>query len=122
MLFIEYPKCSTCIKARKYLDQLGLEYTKRHIVDEKLNKEESGLFIYNLGTGEGYSVLDMIHAFENANHVSVPYKIEARRPGDIAKCYADSSKAEKELNWKATLTLEDMCKDAYNFTKNRKEK
>ena len=127
-------------KELEYLSVFGNDYNTKdgtgvrdyiHVVDlakahvkgaEKLNKEESGLFIYNLGTGEGYSVLDMIHAFENANHVSVPYKIEARRPGDIAKCYADSSKAEKELNWKATLTLEDMCKDAYNFTKNRKEK
>lgn len=100
-----------------------------HIVDlakahtcgvEKLSKETSGLFIYNLGTGTGYSVLEMIHAFEKANNVKVNYKIAPRRDGDIAKCYASSKKAEVELNWHAELTLEDMCKDAYNFTINNK--
>ena len=100
-----------------------------HIVDlakahtcgvEKLRKETSGLFIYNLGTGTGYSVLEMIHAFEKANNVKVNYKIAPRRDGDIAKCYASSKKAEVELNWHAELTLEDMCKDAYNFTINNK--
>ena len=102
-----------------------------HIVDlaqahvkgtEKLFNINNGLLIYNLGTGEGYSVLDMIHAFEKANNVKIPYKIVGRRPGDIAECYADPSLANKELNWKANLTLEDMCKDAYNFTKNRGNK
>lgn len=100
-----------------------------HIVDlakahtcgvEKLIKEDSGLFIYNLGTGTGYSVLEMINAFEKANNVKVNYKIAPRRDGDIAKCYASSKKAEVELNWHAELTLEDMCKDAYNFTINNK--
>lgn len=62
----------------------------------------------------------MIHAFEKANNIEIPYKIVDRRPGDIAECYADPSKAEKELDWHANLSLEDMCKDAYTFTKNRK--
>ena len=75
------------------------------------------MHIYNLGTGKGYSVLEMIKAFESANGVKVPYKIVGRRPGDIATCYADPSKAERELNWKAELGLKDMCRDAYNFTK-----
>lgn len=87
---------------------------------KKLESIDGGLLIYNLGTGTGYSVLDMINAFEKANDVKVNYKIVGRRPGDIAECYADSSLAEKDLNWKATHTLEDMCRDAYNFTKRLK--
>lgn len=98
-----------------------VDLAKAHVKGvEKLNKETKGLFIYNLGTGEGYSVLEMIHAFEKANNIEIPYKIVDRRPGDIAECYADPSKAEKELDWHANLSLEDMCKDAYTFTKNRK--
>lgn len=95
-----------------------------HVVDlakghvnalKKLLKEESGLFIYNLGTGKGYSVLDMIEAFERATGKNVPYKIAPRREGDIDICYADSTKAEKELGWKAEKTLEDMCRDSWNY-------
>ena len=86
---------------------------------EKLNNIEKGLLIYNLGTGIGYSVLDIIRAFEKVNNVKIPYKITARRPGDIVEYYSDAHLAEKELGWKAEKTLEDMCKDAYNFTKNR---
>ena len=92
-----------------------------HVVDlakghlkalEKLNKENSGLYIYNLGTGIGYSVLDMIKAFEKSTGKKVSYKIAPRRDGDIATCYADCTKANKELEWKAEKTLEDMCKDS----------
>ena len=61
----------------------------------------------------------MVKAFESANNIKVPYKIVGRRAGDIAECYADPSLAQKELNWKAELTLEDMCRDAYNYTKNK---
>ena len=95
-----------------------------HIVDlaqghikalEKLKKEQKGLYIYNLGTGIGYSVLDLVNTFEKVNHVKVNYKITDRRPGDIAECYADVSKAKKELGWEVKLGIEDMCKDAYNF-------
>ena len=99
-----------------------------HVVDlakghvnalEKLNKEGKGLFIYNLGTGTGTSVLDMVKAFEKATGMNVPYKIVDRRPGDIDECYADATKAEKELGWKAEKTIEDMCRDSWNYIKNR---
>lgn len=100
-----------------------------HVVDlavghvkaiEKLNKEGKGLYIYNLGTGTGYSVLDMVKAFEKVNDIKIPYVIAPRRSGDIATCYANPEKAEKELGFVAKKTLEDMCRDAWNFEKNRK--
>ena len=101
---------------RDYIHVVDL--AKAHVNGvKKLEEDKKGMHIYNLGTGTGYSVLEMIKAFEKANNVKVNYKIVGRRPGDIATCYADSSKAEKELNWKAELNLEDMCRDAYNFTK-----
>ena len=95
-----------------------------HVVDlarghvkalEKLTKEQSGLFIYNLGTGVGYSVLDMINTFEKVNNVEVNYKIVDRRLGDIAECFADSTKAKKELGFVCEKTLEDMVRDAWNY-------
>ena len=95
-----------------------------HVVDlakghvkalEKLTKEQSGLFIYNLGTGVGYSVLDMINTFERVNNVEVNYKIVDRRPGDIAKCYSDPTKAKEELGFICEKTLEDMVRDAWNY-------
>ena len=95
-----------------------------HVVDlakghvkalEKLDKENEGLFIYNLGTGTGYSVLDMVKAFEKTTGKPVKYKIAPRRPGDIATCYSDPEKAQKELGWKAEKTLEDMCKDSWKY-------
>ena len=95
-----------------------------HVVDlakghvkaiEKLNKEKKGLYIYNLGTGNGYSVLDIVHTFEKVTGKKVPYKIAPRREGDLAEFYANSEKAKKELNWEAELTLEDMCKDSWRY-------
>ncbi len=95
-----------------------------HVVDlarghlkalKKIEKEGKGLYIYNLGTGNGYSVLDMVRAFEKATGKKVPYKIAPRREGDIATCYADCTKANKELGWRAEKTLEDMCKDSWNY-------
>ena len=95
-----------------------------HVVDlakghvkalEKLDKEREGLFIYNLGTGTGYSVLDMVKAFEKATGKEVKYKIAPRRPGDIAKCYADPAKAKIELGWVAEKNLDDMCKDSWHY-------
>jgi UDP-glucose 4-epimerase len=77
-----------------------------------------GVSVYNLGTGTGYSVIDMIHAFEKACGKQLPYVIDPRRPGDIATCYSDPSKAYKELGWKAEKTLEDMCRDAWNWQSN----
>lgn len=100
-----------------------------HVVDlakghvkalEKLDKESKGLYIYNLGTGKGYSVLDMVKAFESATGKKVPYKIAPRRDGDIAMCYADPKKAKEELEWEATKTLEDMCKDSWNYIEKSK--
>lgn len=98
-----------------------------HVVDlakghlralDRLAKDDTGVFIYNLGTGKGYSVLDIIKAFEKENEVAIKYKIVDRRPGDIAQCYANPSKALRELEWKAEKTLEDMVRDAWNFEKN----
>jgi len=94
-----------------------------HVVDlaighlkalEKLNTNP-GLVIYNLGTGAGSSVLDMVKAFEKASGKKVPYKITPRRPGDIAACYADSSRAEKELGWSAKRGIDEMCRDAWKW-------
>ena len=100
-----------------------------HVVDlanghikalEKLTKEKKGLYIYNLGTGVGYSVLDIINAFEKANGIKINYKIVDRRPGDIAECYSNPTKAKEELGFVCTKTLEDMMKDSWNFEKNNK--
>lgn len=99
-----------------------------HVVDlaighikalEKLNKEKKGLFIYNLGTGNGYSVLDMIKSFEKSTGKKVTYKIAPRRSGDIATCYADPKKAEEELDWKASLGIDEMCRDSWNYIKGK---
>ena len=81
-----------------------------------------GIEYYNLGTGTGYSVLDLVKTFEKVNNVEVPYKIVDRRPGDIAACYADPTKAYKELDFKAEYGIEDMCKDSYNFILKNKSK
>ena len=98
-----------------------------HVVDlakghlkalEKLRKVDNGIFIYNLGTGTPYSVLDVIKAFEKANDIKINYIISDRRPGDIDACYADVTKAIKELNWQAEKNIEDMCQDAWNFERN----
>ena len=78
-----------------------------------------GINYFNLGTGTGYSVLDLVNAFEKINNVKVPYKIVARRDGDIAASYADPTKAYEELGWKAEKTIEDMCRDSYNFVVNQ---
>ncbi len=78
----------------------------------------TGLDIYNLGTGQGYSVLEMIKAFEKAAQKSIPYQISPRRSGDVASCYSDPTKAAQELNWHAVKTLEDMCNDAWHWQSN----
>ncbi len=81
--------------------------------------EIHGAEAYNLGTGQGYSVLDMVHAFEKASGRKVNYQIAPRRPGDIAECYADASKAKRELGWEARRGIDDMCRDGWNFVKNK---
>lgn len=101
-----------------------------HVVDlaighikamEKLEKEKSGLYIYNLGTGIGYSVLEIVQNFEDINKVNINYKIVERRSGDIATCYTNPDKALKELGWKAEKGIEDMCKDSWNYTQKHKK-
>lgn len=97
-----------------------------HVVDlalghvkaiEKLN-DNPGIAIYNLGTGNGYSVLDIVKNFEAATGIHIPYVIKERRPGDIATCYCDAGKAERELHWKAERDLKTMCADSWRWQKN----
>ena len=77
-----------------------------------------GTEIFNLGTGNGYSVLDIVNTFSRVNEIEIPYDIKPRRPGDVAECYADASKAARELGWTAQYDLEDMCRDSWNWQKN----
>ena len=98
---------------RDYIHVVDL--AKGHISALKQIQNKCGLLICNLGTGTGYSVLDMVRTFERVNNIKVNYKIVGRRPGDVAACYADPSYAKKALGWEAKLTLDDMCKDAYEF-------
>ncbi len=89
-----------------------------HVAALKAIDSKCGLAIYNLGTGHGYSVLDVVKAFEKANGLKVPYVIKPRRPGDIATCYCNPAKAKRELGWEAQYGIEDMCRDSWNFQKN----
>ena len=86
-----------------------------HVTALKKIEEKAGLCIYNLGTGKGYSVLDIVKNFEAATGVRIPYQIKPQRPGDIATCYADPSKAETVLGWHAGKTIEDMCADTWRW-------
>ena len=89
-----------------------------HVSALKAIQRNCGLGIYNLGTGHGYSVLDVVKAFEKANGVPVKYSIKPRRPGDIATCYCDPTKAKEELGWEAQYGIEEMCRDSWNWQKN----
>lgn len=91
-----------------------------HVLALKKLNENPGIFICNLGTGNGYSVLEIVNAFNAVNGDLVKFKFVDRRPGDIAICYADTTKAKNELNFTATKTLQDMCKSSYEFEKNNK--
>ncbi len=120
------------IGKREHLNVYGNDYNTPdgtgvrdyiHVVDlalghlkavEKIEKS-SGLYIYNLGTGKGYSVLDVVKAFEKASGVKIPYVIGTRRAGDLATCYSDPSKAFKELGWKAERDIEEMCEDSWRW-------
>lgn len=120
------------IGRRPHLNVFGNDYPTHdgtgvrdyiHVVDlaaghlkalEKLN-ENPGLGIWNLGTGQGYSVLDVVKAFEKASGKKVPYEVVGRRAGDIAACYADPAKANRELNWQAKFGIEQMCADSWNW-------
>ena len=98
---------------RDYIHVVDL--ARGHVCAIKKLETNCGLFICNLGTGKGYSVLDVIHAFEKACGKPIPYVIEARRPGDIAECYADPTKARNELGWVAEYGIEEMCADSWNW-------
>ena len=100
---------------RDYIHVVDL--AEGHVAVLKKLAANPGLVIYNLGTGRGTSVLELVHAFENANGVKIPYAVMGRRPGDIAECYASCDKAYQELGWKARFTVADACRDAYNFQK-----
>ncbi|MBE5898037.1 MAG: UDP-glucose 4-epimerase GalE [Lachnospiraceae bacterium] len=89
-----------------------------HVKALKKIEENAGLCIYNLGTGTGYSVLDIVKNFEEANNLKIPYSIKPRRAGDIAICYADPSKAKKELGWEAKYGIKEMCADSWRWQKN----
>ena len=89
-----------------------------HVKALKKIEEKAGLKIYNLGTGCGYSVLDVVHNFEKASKVKIPYSIKPRRAGDIATCYADASKAKEELGWEAQYGILEMCEDSWRWQKN----
>ena len=97
------------------------DLAKGHVKALKKLVGDHGVYTYNLGTGHGYSVLDIVKAYEKANNVTINYEIKPRRAGDIATCYADPAKAREELDWVAEKTLEDMCKDAYNFITHNKK-
>ena len=101
---------------RDYIHVVDL--ARGHVAAIKKLEEKPGLFICNLGTGHGYSVLDVIHAFEKACGKKLPYVIDPRRPGDIAECYADPTKAKNELGWVAEYGIEEMCADSWNWQKN----
>ena len=101
---------------RDYIHVVDL--AKGHVAVLKKLADESGVYIYNLGTGKGYSVLDIVHAFEKVNGITIPYQFAERRPGDIAVSYSDPSKAKEELGWVAEYDLDRMCLDAFRFAKN----
>lgn len=101
---------------RDYIHVVDL--AKGHIAALKKLEQNPGLVIYNLGTGRGTSVLELVHAFEKANDIKIPFVICDRRPGDIAECYADVTKANVELNWKTEFDIVKACKDSWNWQKN----
>ena len=101
---------------RDYIHVVDL--ARGHVKAIERFAKKDGVFVCNLGTGHGYSVLDVIHAFEKACGKELPYVIRERRPGDIATCYSSPAKAEKELCWTAEFDLEDMCRDSWNWQKN----
>jgi len=101
---------------RDYIHVVDL--AKGHLRALEKMQGTTGVNVFNLGTGCGYSVLEMVAAFELASGVEIPYQIVGRRSGDIAVCYADPSRAESVLGWKAELGLEQMCTDTWRWQKN----
>jgi UDP-glucose 4-epimerase len=105
---------------RDYIHVVDL--SKGHIKALDVLFNETGIDYYNLGTGQGYSVLDLIKTFERVNKVTVPYQIVGRRDGDIAECYADPSYSKEKLHWESELDLDSMLKSAYDFWMNHLDK
>ena len=101
---------------RDYIHVVDL--ASAHVAALQAIQRNCGLAVYNIGTGRGYSVLDVVKAFEKVNNVNVPYSIKPRRPGDIATCYCNPAKAKAELGWEAQYDIEDMCRDSWNWQKN----
>ena len=101
---------------RDYIHVVDLARGHLKAIEKVLN--ETGIDAYNLGTGHGYSVLQLVETFKKVNQIDVPYQITERRAGDIASCYADPSYAEEKLNWKAEKEIEEMCRDSYNYATN----
>ena len=101
---------------RDYIHVVDL--AKGHVAALKYALDHTGCEAINLGTGIGYSVLDMVHSFMRVNKVDIPFVIAPRRGGDIAQCYANPAKAERLLGWKAEKNLDDMCRDSWNWQKN----
>lgn len=113
----DYPtKDGTGVRDYIHVVDLALGHIK---AVEKATKD-NGVHIYNLGTGVGYSVLEIVENFQKANNIEVKYQITDRRPGDIATCYADTTKAKEELGWQAKYGIEDMCRDAWNYVQKAK--
>ena len=100
---------------RDYIHVVDL--ARGHVAAIQYTMAHDGCEVFNLGTGTGYSVLDMVHAFREVNGVDVPYKITDRRPGDLATCYADPSKSREKLGWQAQKNLQDMCRDSWRWQK-----
>lgn len=101
---------------RDYIHVVDL--AKGHVAAVRYVLQAKGCEVFNLGTGTGYSVLDIVNTFVSVNNVAVPYVITDRRPGDIATCYADPAKSAEKLGWRAEKNLEDMCRDSWNWQKN----
>ena len=100
---------------RDYIHVVDL--AKGHVKALQAIEKNCGIAVYNLGTGRGYSVLELVHAFEQISGVKIPYVLENRRPGDIAICYSDPEKAKRELGWKAEYDIYEMCRDSWNWQK-----
>ena len=101
---------------RDYIHVVDLALGHLKAIEKKADKP--GVHIFNLGTGKGYSVLDVIKAFSKASGVEIPYQIDPRRPGDIAECFANPKKAKEELDWEATRGIEEMCEDSWRWQSN----
>lgn len=114
----DYPTCDGT-GVRDYIHVMDL--AAGHLAALSYIGDKTGVFTHNLGTGAGYSVLDLVNTFSRVNHIDIPYEIAPRRPGDVAVCYAGVQKAKDELGFTASRTLEDMCASSWNWQKNNPE-